>query len=105
LAQKLIDPRNRRRIVKCDERKTLRWIVDKLKTHSHAWPFLNPVAQDTAPQYDEIITEPMDLATLEANADAGKHPTLGLLAPTNFSVPLVPRALKNAVCLLYWQLQ
>jgi histone acetyltransferase len=50
-----------------DLRSRMRWIVEKLKTHSHAWPFLKPVTKDIAPQYYEIITEPMDLGTLEAN--------------------------------------
>jgi histone acetyltransferase len=55
----------------------MQWIVEKLKTYSRAWPFLNPVTKDIAAQYYEIITKPMDLAALEASAEVGKYGTLG----------------------------
>jgi histone acetyltransferase len=51
----------------------LLWIVDKLKIHSKAWPFLKPVNADEAPHYYEIITSPMDLRTLETNVREGKY--------------------------------
>jgi histone acetyltransferase len=59
-----------------DFKEQLLWIVDKLKNHSRAWPFLKPVAKEEAPNYYEIITSPMDLKTLEANVREGKYATM-----------------------------
>jgi histone acetyltransferase len=56
-----------------DFKAQLLWIVEKLKNHSRAWPFLKPVSKAEAPSYYQIITNPMDLGTLEANVNDGKY--------------------------------
>jgi histone acetyltransferase len=59
-----------------DFKAQLMWIVEKLKNHSRAWPFLKPVSKEEAPNYYEIITTPMDLRTLEGNVRDGKYATM-----------------------------
>jgi histone acetyltransferase len=51
-------------------------MVGKLRLHSRAWPFQNPVTKEEAPNYTDVIKMPMDLSTLEANAKGGKYETI-----------------------------
>mmetsp|Transcript_10716 Transcript_10716/g.16240 ORF Transcript_10716/g.16240 Transcript_10716/m.16240 type:complete len:433 (+) Transcript_10716:87-1385(+) len=44
----------------------LRSIFDKIKAHSDAWPFSEPVSDDQAPGYSEIVTNPIDLSTINS---------------------------------------
>ncbi|KAL7746639.1 hypothetical protein RI367_008039 [Sorochytrium milnesiophthora] len=62
-----------------DLRKSLERVVRKMKEHSLAWPFLQPVdpVRDGVPQYFEFIKRPMDMTTLERNLHAHKYTTLG----------------------------
>ncbi|KAI1896742.1 hypothetical protein AGOR_G00097940 [Albula goreensis] len=46
----------------------LRRILRSLQAHKMAWPFLEPVDPNDAPDYYGIIKEPMDLATMEDRA-------------------------------------
>ncbi|KAJ8399676.1 hypothetical protein AAFF_G00407810 [Aldrovandia affinis] len=46
----------------------LRRILRSLQTHKMAWPFLEPVDPNDAPDYYGVIKEPMDLATMEDRA-------------------------------------
>ncbi|XP_066520172.1 nucleosome-remodeling factor subunit BPTF-like [Hoplias malabaricus] len=43
----------------------LRRILRSLQAHKMAWPFLDPVVPEDAPDYYRVIKEPMDLATME----------------------------------------
>nr|CAB3257876.1 histone acetyltransferase KAT2A [Phallusia mammillata] len=42
----------------------LKSIVQSLKNHSSAWPFLEPVKKSEVPDYYDVIKTPMDLKTL-----------------------------------------
>ncbi|XP_062853895.1 nucleosome-remodeling factor subunit BPTF-like isoform X2 [Trichomycterus rosablanca] len=43
----------------------LRRILRSLQAHKMAWPFLDPVDPEDAPDYYRVIKEPMDLSTME----------------------------------------
>ncbi|KAI5613581.1 nucleosome-remodeling factor subunit BPTF isoform X6, partial [Silurus asotus] len=43
----------------------LRRILRSLQAHKMAWPFLEPVDPEDAPDYYRVIKEPMDLSTME----------------------------------------
>ncbi|XP_074486723.1 nucleosome-remodeling factor subunit BPTF-like isoform X2 [Sebastes fasciatus] len=43
----------------------LRRILRSLQAHKMAWPFLEPVDPNDAPDYYRVIKEPMDLSTME----------------------------------------
>ncbi|XP_053530358.1 nucleosome-remodeling factor subunit BPTF isoform X4 [Ictalurus punctatus] len=43
----------------------LKRILRSLQTHKMAWPFLEPVDPNDAPDYYGVIKEPMDLSTME----------------------------------------
>ncbi|XP_072023147.1 nucleosome-remodeling factor subunit NURF301-like, partial [Amphiura filiformis] len=44
----------------------LKKIVRQLESHKMAWPFLEPVSDIDAPDYYQVIKEPMDLSVVEA---------------------------------------
>ncbi|OAA75914.1 histone acetyltransferase GCN5 [Akanthomyces lecanii RCEF 1005] len=43
----------------------LRRLLYQVQNHKQAWPFLHPVNKDEVPDYYTVITEPMDLSTME----------------------------------------
>uniref|UniRef100_G3NV03 Bromodomain PHD finger transcription factor n=1 Tax=Gasterosteus aculeatus aculeatus TaxID=481459 RepID=G3NV03_GASAC len=43
----------------------LKRILRSLQSHKMAWPFLEPVAPNDAPDYYRVIKEPMDFSTME----------------------------------------
>ncbi|KAJ1519876.1 hypothetical protein ONE63_004117 [Megalurothrips usitatus] len=43
----------------------LRKLYKQLQTHKSAWPFMEPVDPNEAPDYYKVIKEPMDLQTIE----------------------------------------
>ncbi|XP_078454858.1 nucleosome-remodeling factor subunit BPTF isoform X9 [Lampetra planeri] len=43
----------------------LKRILRSMQVHKMAWPFLEPVDEEEAPGYYEVIKEPMDLSTIE----------------------------------------
>ncbi|KAK7791905.1 hypothetical protein R5R35_005426 [Gryllus longicercus] len=43
----------------------LRKLIKQLQTHKSAWPFMEPVDPNEAPDYYKVIKEPMDLQTIE----------------------------------------
>lgn len=56
----------------------LRSILVELTNHGSAWPFLRPVNADEVPDYYSVITEPMDLATMEGKLEANQYAQDGL---------------------------
>lgn len=43
----------------------LRRLLYQVQNHNQAWPFLQPVNKDLVPDYYTVITQPMDLSTME----------------------------------------
>ncbi|XP_044734089.1 nucleosome-remodeling factor subunit NURF301, partial [Chrysoperla carnea] len=43
----------------------LRKLIKQIQSHKSAWPFLEPVDPNEAPDYYKVIKEPMDLQTIE----------------------------------------
>ncbi|XP_076272588.1 CECR2 histone acetyl-lysine reader dikar isoform X2 [Rhynchophorus ferrugineus] len=48
-------------------------ILDFVKNHDDAWPFVNPVEEEYAPNYYSIIRRPMDLTKMEDRLDQGYY--------------------------------
>ncbi|KAL1117309.1 hypothetical protein AAG570_004635 [Ranatra chinensis] len=51
-------------------------VLDRLKTHEDAWPFVDPVEEEYAPKYYSVIAKPMDLKTMEDKLDDGQYGSL-----------------------------
>ncbi|CAG9334497.1 unnamed protein product [Blepharisma stoltei] len=49
------------------------FIIDQMLADNSSWPFREPVGSDVAPDYYEIIKEPMDLKTMKENVDRGHY--------------------------------
>ncbi|KZV65909.1 Bromodomain-containing protein [Peniophora sp. CONT] len=58
-------------------RRLLMLLVDTMKADAASEPFLHPVDVSIAPGYNDLITEPMDLGTLQANVRAGVYDPVG----------------------------
>lgn len=48
-------------------------ILDYVKNHKDAWPFVDPVEEEFAPNYYSIIRKPMDLQRMEERLDSGYY--------------------------------
>ncbi|ENN73144.1 hypothetical protein YQE_10199, partial [Dendroctonus ponderosae] len=48
-------------------------ILDYVKNHEDAWPFVDPVEEEYAPNYYSIIRRPMDLTKMEERLDQGYY--------------------------------
>lgn len=44
-------------------------VLEYVKNHKDAWPFMDPVEEDIAPRYYSIIRRPMDLLKMEEKLD------------------------------------
>lgn len=49
--------------------------MDAVKSHEDAWPFVEPVEEEYAPNYYTVVRRPMDLQTMEDRLDAGEYTT------------------------------
>ncbi|KAF5295477.1 hypothetical protein FQR65_LT10465 [Abscondita terminalis] len=48
-------------------------ILDYVKNHEDAWPFIDPVEEEYAPNYYSVIRKPMDLQRMEERLDSGYY--------------------------------
>lgn len=48
-------------------------ILNKLKDHEDAWPFLEPVDEEIAPSYYRVVKTPMDLQQMEDKLNGGLY--------------------------------
>jgi hypothetical protein len=52
-------------------------ILNKLKDHEDAWPFLEPVDEEIAPSYYRVVKTPMDLQQMEDKLNKDLYQTFG----------------------------
>nr|XP_033340937.1 serine/arginine repetitive matrix protein 2-like isoform X1 [Megalopta genalis] len=51
-------------------------VLESLKDHVDAWPFIDPVDEEYAPRYYSVVRKPMDLSTMEEKLDGGLYKSL-----------------------------
>lgn len=49
-------------------------LLNDMQNDSNAWPFLTPVNKDDVADYYDVITEPMDLGTMEEKHEKDQYP-------------------------------
>ncbi|XP_076248151.1 uncharacterized protein LOC143187867 isoform X2 [Calliopsis andreniformis] len=51
-------------------------VLESLKDHVDAWPFIDPVDEEYAPRYYSVVRKPMDLSTMEEKLDGGLYKSI-----------------------------
>nr|XP_012138018.1 PREDICTED: PHD finger protein rhinoceros isoform X3 [Megachile rotundata] len=51
-------------------------VLESLKDHVDAWPFIDPVDEEYAPRYYSVVRKPMDLSTMEEKLENGLYKNL-----------------------------
>ncbi|XP_024946564.1 bromodomain-containing protein 4 isoform X2 [Cephus cinctus] len=51
-------------------------VLESLKDHVDAWPFIDPVDEEYAPRYYSVVRRPMDLSTMEEKLEGGSYKSL-----------------------------
>ncbi|XP_076225247.1 uncharacterized protein LOC116430496 isoform X2 [Nomia melanderi] len=51
-------------------------VLESLKDHADAWPFIDPVDEEYAPRYYSVVRKPMDLSTMEEKLEGGLYKSL-----------------------------
>lgn len=51
-------------------------VLESLKDHEDAWPFVDPVDEEYAPRYYSVVRKPMDLSTMEEKLEGVSYKTL-----------------------------
>ncbi|KYN44995.1 Cat eye syndrome critical region protein 2, partial [Trachymyrmex septentrionalis] len=51
-------------------------VLESVKDHVDAWPFIEPVDEDYAPRYYSVVRRPMDLKTMEEKLENGSYKSL-----------------------------
>ncbi|XP_076169540.1 uncharacterized protein LOC143147811 isoform X2 [Ptiloglossa arizonensis] len=51
-------------------------VLESLKDHVDAWPFVDPVDEEYAPRYYSVVRKPMDLSTMEEKLEGGLYKNL-----------------------------
>ena len=74
---KSLNSRERKEVVDTVESllSPLKSIVQSMKNHSSAWPFLQPVKKSEVPNYYDVIKSPMDLKTLGDHVKGKQYST------------------------------
>ena len=54
----------------------MRHILVELNGHASAWPFVAPVNANDVPDYYTVITNPMDLSTMETKLENNQYETV-----------------------------
>ncbi|XP_065199486.1 nucleosome-remodeling factor subunit NURF301 [Planococcus citri] len=54
----------------------LRKLIKQIQLHKSAWPFMEPVDPEEAPDYYNVVKEPMDLTTIELRVTDRKYKKL-----------------------------
>jgi histone acetyltransferase len=53
------------------------FILEQMMADNSSWPFKEPVGSDVAPDYYEIIRDPIDLRTMQERINIGYYDTIG----------------------------
>ncbi|XP_011259799.2 uncharacterized protein LOC105253442 [Camponotus floridanus] len=51
-------------------------VLESIKDHVDAWPFIDPVDEEYAPRYYSVVRKPMDLSTMEEKLEGGSYKSL-----------------------------
>ncbi|CAM8897118.1 unnamed protein product [Rhodiola kirilowii] len=51
----------------------MRYLLKSLQDHPDSWPFREPVGEDDAPDYYDIIKDPMDLETMSTRVESQQY--------------------------------